>query len=205
LKERINSGLMEIVKKKERLLFQNIPVTDKNKILTAVMLVCIGVGFMLWGGVTEKKRVKTSPELPAKAVTLLESAEDRWSEARLERELAAVLTQIKGAGRVMVDIHLAGTEETQWLFRENKEERVVPQEKGGETREIKVLQEPVFQRKSGGEETPVSTGKKAPPITGVLVVAEGGDDPKIQKELWEATSVLLGIALYRVKVLPWGK
>ena len=53
----------------------------------------------------------------------------------------------------------------------------------GESRETRVLREPVFQRKSGGEETPVRISAKAPAITGVLVVAEGGADPKIQQAL----------------------
>ena len=200
--EKNEKGLMDKVKK-EWTLFQNIPVMDKNKILMAIVLACIGMGFMLWGGISEKQ--KPVPNLPTKAQTLVDLGEEQWSKARLEQEVAAALSQIKGVGKVVVDISLAGSEETQWLIRENKEERVVPQEKGGETREIKVLREPVFQRKSGGEEVPVAVVKKAPPITGVLVVAEGGEDPKTRKELWEATAVLLGIALHRVIVLPWGK
>jgi len=37
-----------------------------------------------------------------------------------------------------------------------------------------------------------------------LVVAEGAADPAIRQQLGEATAVLLGIALHRVIVLPWG-
>ena len=125
-------------------------------------------------------------------------------EKKLEREVAAVLTQIKGAGRVVVDLHLGATEETTWLYREERQERVAPAEQGGETRELTIRREPVFQRKSGGEEAPVYSGKKAPVINGVLVVAEGASDPALQRQLGEAAAVLLGVALHRVIVLPWG-
>ena len=158
---------------------------------------------MLLGGVRGRKPAAPGPEVPAKAAVLLEKAEEQWSKARLEQETAAVLAQIKGAGQVVVAPtgRLGGG---QWLFREEHEERLLPQE-GGESRETRVLREPVFQRKSGGEETPVRISAKAPAIAGVLVVAEGGADPKIQQALGEATATLLGIPLHRVKVLPWGK
>ncbi len=192
------------VKNNEWLLLQNIPIKEKSKLLKAVILICVGSGLMLWGSLAEKKSVQPVADVPVKALNLTESTE-RWSESRLEREVAAILTQVRGAGRVMVDINLAGTEETEWLYRENREERVIPQDQGGESREIKVQREPVFQRKSGGEESPISTRIKAPPITGVLVVVEGGENPEVCKELWEATAVLLGVPLHRVIVLPWKK
>ena len=184
--------------------FRQLPVKERNLIFTALLMVGIGIGFMLWGGLAEPQSVTPTPEIPAKALSLLETSDEQWSESRLEREVAAVLAQIKGAGRVVVDLHLATTEETEWLYREDREERVTPAEKGGTTRELKIRQEPVFQRKSGGEESPVATGKKAPVISGVLVVAEGADDPAMQRQLGEAAAVLLGIALHRVIVLPWG-
>ena len=198
-----NNALWALMKSKERL-FPHIPVAYKNIILTLLFIGCIGVVLMLWGGSIDRKPATPSPEVPAKAGVLLEKEEEQWSKARLERETAAVLSQIKGAGRVVFALQLAGSEEVQWLFREEQEERLLPQE-GGESRETRVLREPVFQRKSGGEETPVRISAKAPAITGVLVVAEGGADPKIQQALGEAAATLLGISLHRVMVLPWGK
>ena len=134
----------------------------------------------------------------------MEKADERWSESRLEREVAAILAQIKGVGRVVVDLHLATTEEKQWLYREERQERTTPDEQGNGASEFMLRREPVFQRKSGGVETPVCSGQKAPEISGVLVVAEGAADPTIRQQLGEATAILLGIALHRVIVLPWG-
>lgn len=201
---KIDHALAKIVKNNEWLFLQNIPIKEKRKLLKAAILICVGIGLMLWGSLAEKKQVQSVAEIPAKALNLTESNE-KWSESRLEREVATILTQVRGVGRVMVDINLAGTEETEWLYRENREERIIPQEQGGESREIKVQREPVFQRKSGGEESPVSTKIKAPTITGVLVVAEGGENPEICRELSEAAAVLLGVPLHRVIVLPWKK
>lgn len=197
-------GLFDPAKIKDLLGLQKLPVKERKLVLTALLLVGTGIGFMLWGGSMESPPPAPSPALPAKGPALLETAGEDWSESRLEREVATVLAQIKGVGRVVVDLHLAATEETAWLYREERQERVTPAEQGGETRELTVRREPVFQRKSGGEEAPVATGKKAPVISGVLVVAEGASDPVLQRQLAEATAVLLGVALHRVIVLPWG-
>lgn len=197
-------GLIDPAKIKNLLGLQKLPVKERKLVLTALLLVGIGVGFMLWGGSMGSPPPAPSPELPAKGLSLLETADEHWSESRLEREVAAVLTQIKGAGRVVVDLHLAATEETAWLYREERQERVAPAEQGGETRELTIRREPVLRRKSGGEETPVASGKKAPVISGVLVVAEGAADPALKRQLAEAAAVLLGVALHRVIVLPWG-
>lgn len=173
-------------------------------ILTLFLLAGMGIGFMFWGGSGPPKPAGNAPELSAKGLALMEKTDERWSESRLEREVAAILAQIKGVGRVVVDLHLATTEETQWLYREERQERVPPAEQGKNSSDLMLRREPVFQRKSGGTEVPVSSGQKAPVISGVLVVAEGAADPAIRQQLGEATAVLLGIALHRVIVLPWG-
>lgn len=199
-----NNALFWFLGKGKDRSFLQIPTMYKKIMHACLFFGCLGAVFLLLGGIYDRKPAMPSPEVPVKADVLLEKEEEQWSKARLERETAAVLAQIKGAGRVVVALQLAGSEEVQWLFREEQEERLLPQD-GGESRETRVVREPVFQRKSGGEETPVRISAKAPAITGVLVVAEGGADPKIQQALGEAAATLLGVPLHRVKVLPWGK
>jgi stage III sporulation protein AG len=203
MKANKNNGRVELGKIKDWLGFKQIPVQERRMILSALLMVGVGIGFMVWGGMTKPKIQTVPAELPTKGLTLVETEHEHWSEDRLEREVATVLAQIKGAGRVVVDLHLAATAETKWLYREERQERVTPGEQGGETRDLSIRLEPILKR-SGSEETPVSSGKTAPVISGVLVVAEGADDPEVQKQLGEATAVLLGIGLHRVIVLPWG-
>jgi len=184
--------------------WQKLPAKERKKLLTLFLLAGVGIGFMLWGGSGPPKPERSAMELAVKGPVLTEKAEGRWSESRLEREVAAILTQIEGVGRVVVDLHLATTEEHQWLYREERQERTTPAEAGKSGRELMLRREPVFQRQSGGGEAPVSSGQKAPVIGGVLVVAEGAADPAVRRQLGEATAVLLGIPLHRVIVLPWG-
>ncbi len=44
--------------------------------------------------------------------------------------------------------------------------------------------------------------EKAPQITGVLVVADGADDPVVKEELGEATAALLNLSPHQIRVLP---
>ena len=197
-----DQGWFELAKIKDWLGFRQLPPKERKLILTTLLLVGVGIGFMLWGGIANSPSNTMPPELPVKGLSLATAEGEHWSEERLEREVATILAQIKGVGRVVVDLHLITTEETQWLCREDRQERVTPSEHG-ETRELTIRREPVLKRNSG-EESPVRIGKTAPLISGVLVVAEGAADPGIQRQLGEAVAVLLGIALHRVIVLPWG-
>ncbi|NLC53681.1 MAG: hypothetical protein GX770_06910 [Firmicutes bacterium] len=199
-----NDGRFSLDKLLNCLGLQKLPAKERKMILTLFLLAGMGIGFMFWGGNGQPRPERTDAELSAKGLTLMEKADERWSESRLEREVAAILAQIKGVGRVVVDLHLATTEEKQWLYREERQERTTPDEQGNGASEFMLRREPVFQRKSGGVEAPVCSGQKAPEISGVLVVAEGAADPTIRQQLGEATAILLGIALHRVIVLPWG-
>ena len=183
---------------------QKLPAKERKTILTLFLLAGMGVAFMFWDGSGQPKPGQAAPELPVKGPALAEKGDEQWSESRLEREVAAILAQVKGAGRVVVDLHLATTAESQWLYREERQERVGATGQGNSPGELMTRREPVFQRQSGGVEAPVLNGQKAPVISGVLVVAEGAADPAIRRQLGEATAVLLGIALHRVLVLPWG-
>ncbi|NLB17260.1 MAG: stage III sporulation protein AH, partial [Syntrophomonadaceae bacterium] len=52
---------------------------------------------------------------------------------------------------------------------------------------------------------PVLEESKAPEVIGVLVVAQGADDPAVEECVSQAVTGLLGISASRVTVLPMNK
>lgn len=180
-----------------------IPAGERKKLLVLVSLLCLGVVFMLLAG---KPRVPDQRLAPSEEnIPQWENGEGFWDKKQMETELSSALSQITGVGRVRVDIMPAGTAREHWLYRETTEERTSGRENGEVTREQRIQKEPVFRRGSGGTEEPVLIVKEAPAVAGVLVVAEGAENPVTCRRLWEATATVLGIPVHRVMVLPWGE
>ena len=117
-----------------------------------------------------------------------EGEEPEGSYARqTEKRLAAVLSQIEGAGEVEV-----------FLTVRSEGELVVATETT-EHADGSVTTSPVL---SGGE--PIVLEECLPAVTGVLIVAEGADDLSIRFNLLEAAASVLDINQSLIKVYTKG-
>ena len=184
--------------------WKGIPFKEQMVILTLVVLVSLGVLLMLGGRkmVSEESHNASKQEISSQQVP---GDPDLWSASQLEADLLTALRRIKGVGRVEVVITLTESAEERWLFRENKEQRVVKDQTGGVTEEWKETKEPILRRGKDGAETPIRLKTEAPKIAGVLVVAEGAQNSPVRRSLWEATATVLGVPLHHVMVTPWGE
>lgn len=126
-------------------------------------------------------------------------------EEQLEAKLTAILSQVKGAGTVAVNVTLESGSNKEYAKNMVKESKVI-QEKdtaGGtrtttETRETEQL----TMSKENGADRPVMVREARPAVKGVLVVAAGAADSRIKAELTRAVETALGIPQYRITVLP---
>jgi stage III sporulation protein AG len=58
------------------------------------------------------------------------------------------------------------------------------------------------QGNSGGSDTPVVVSQTSPEIAGVLVLADGANDPVLKEKLVQAVETVLDLPAYKVIVLP---
>lgn len=132
---------------------------------------------------------------------LSDAGEDSDSYARLlERRLEEALIQVKGVGKVSVMITLSSSKE-----------KIV--EKDRETSTDKSLEgENVQNQNSSSSETSVYSGQSgsqspyvkktlSPDIQGVIVIAEGGDNPVVIENITEAVQALFGVDTHKIKVM----
>ncbi|MDO5539471.1 MAG: stage III sporulation protein AG [Eubacteriales bacterium] len=122
----------------------------------------------------------------------------------LETRLERILEQMAGAGRVKVMI-------TQVDSGEKIVEKDVPvqernsQEEGSEgvVRTEKEVQreETTVYSKSDDTQIPYVIREIAPEIGGVLVLAQGGDDPVTEKNITDAVMALFGLEAHKIKVM----
>ncbi len=103
--------------------------------------------------------------------------EDEYKEM-LEKRLENTLTGVSGVGRTKVMITFEGTGEKVAL----KDEATVFEE-------------------DGSSKTPYVIKEIEPVVKGVVVVAEGGGDITVKKEIIEAVMVLFGLESHKIKVM----
>ncbi len=102
---------------------------------------------------------------------------------RLESKLSSVLSAVENAGKVDVVISVESGMETVYAY-----ETVI---KGETTTQTPVL--------VGGK--PVVVKEVYPPITGVLIVAQGANSVSVMRKLQQATISLLNVDIQQIEIL----
>ena len=99
--------------------------------------------------------------------------------AALEQRLETILQRMRGVGDVQVMI----------TFRDQ-----------GGSGSCENSETTVYAR-SDGDETPFVNRAILPQIDGVLIVAEGGDDSEVRKNISESVEALFGLDAHKIKIV----
>ncbi|NPV52546.1 MAG: hypothetical protein HPY71_03370 [Firmicutes bacterium] len=128
-------------------------------------------------------------------------------KAQLERNVAAALSDIRGAGRVTVSISFAGTRANKYASNLTREKKTT-EEKDREgvmriTTDARDSDQLALIRGGPqGQETPILLETREPEIRGVVVVADGAGNPGVKLTMARAVETLLGVPPHKVLVLP---
>lgn len=113
-------------------------------------------------------------------------------EEEMEGRLKALLECMYGVGKVEVMITLAATDERIVL-----KDYDISEAEDSERR----LEETVFYTDETGRESPYCTRIITPEVEGVVVVAEGGDDPRRIIEITEVIQSLFDVPVHKIRVV----
>lgn len=181
----------------------------KNGVINTklILLGTLGVILLLSGGMLDRLSPKPSTEVPAEISKSTLPLSSSYEEV-LEGKLANLLSKVKGAGAVNVNITLENGSTQEHAKNVVKESKVI-QEKdtsGGvrtttETKES----EQILVGKENGVDRPVVVREVKPLIKGVLVIAEGAYDSTVKANLTKAVETGLGIPPYKITVLAQRK
>lgn len=171
----------------------------------ALILGLTGILFLLLGGLGDSP----APGPVDSGFSLQEKQlEDlvREREKDLARELARILSKVKGVGRVEVELTLeTGPIRIYEVDRREEVQNLHEQDAGGGVREQETLsweEQVVVLRDAGGNEKALVIKEIQPQVRGVLVVAEGAENAWVRDALTRAASRVLGVPVHRVIVLP---
>jgi stage III sporulation protein AG len=123
--------------------------------------------------------------------------------AALDRTLEGVLSQVAGAGQVMVEVDLTAGPQSVFASNTQTNRTQSQQTPSGGGSDQSVQTQNSSQVVLAGS-TPVVAATRAPTVAGVLVVATGAVHPQVKAALAEAAQAATGVPLYRVTVLAGG-
>ena len=136
---------------------------------------------------------------------LEEIRKEEYIVNQLEERLEEILSSMQGVGAVRVMITLASqgekiVEKDIPLERNN----IVENDSGGGSRstsEMYSKEETVYTVNSEGDKVPYVTKEKSVEVAGVSVVAQGGDQALVQKNISDVIQALFGIEEHKIKVV----
>lgn len=162
----------------------------------------LGIALLLSGSLFAKDSGKPSePKSGSKIVNT-----DRMSMSEYEHvyetKLAEVLSQIHGVSDVTVMVNLDSTEEL--VFAENDSDQnstTTENDKQGGTRTItQVNKNKDIVMTKGSSDQPVVVKTVKPHVRGVLVVAKGAEQPRIQAIIMESVQRVLEVPPHRIGI-----
>lgn len=134
-----------------------------------------------------------------------EGIQEEYIVERLEQRLEEMLSSMQGVGDVKVMVTLVSSGE-KVIEKDIPLERsnVVENDSSGgnrSTNEMYSREETVYVTNAQGEKIPYVVKEYSAVVEGVSVVAEGGDNALVQKNISEVIQALFGIEEHKIKVV----
>ena len=131
--------------------------------------------------------------------------QENYVVSRLEQKLEDILSSMYGVGKVKVMITLiSGGEKVIAKDIPMERNNIVENDSAGgnrNTNEMYSQEETVYSTTHEGEKIPYVIKENSAVVKGVSVVAEGGDNSMVQKNISEVIQALFGIEEHKIKVV----
>ena len=156
------------------------------------LLLLLGLALVLWPS------GKREAETPTEPTAAAESAEDFGEDYRLrtEKELAALLSQMEGAGRVKVMLTLKTGPAAHY-----QTDRSTSRGGAGDRETAESEERTVILDRGSAYDEPALVSTAYPVFQGALILAEGASDPTVRYQLSAAVAALLGLGADQITVV----
>lgn len=170
------------------------------------LLLCVAAGiFLLWLSIPVEKKEQKQEMQKIESETNIENTELNTYIENLENKLKTVLSNVDGIGEVEVMITAKTSKEkvtlkdTPYSRKDTKE----TDSTGGTRENVEISSEEssVMEKAEDGSESPYITKEVQPEIEGVVVIARGADQKKIETEINEAVVALFDVPSHKIKVM----
>lgn len=172
---------------------------NKTQLLTVFL---VGVLLLVIAWPTPQKGNENQEE---KEVEAFSTSEEEAYQEYMERRIARALEQVEGVGKTEVVITLKSTAERVVEKDEVSDGQTSSESDSvGGTREVterSSQKSSVYEQNADGTQTPYVRKELTPEIEGVLVVADGGDNAVVIRDITEAIQALFGVEAHKIKIM----
>jgi len=177
----------------------------ENKKLTYYLVACVALGIfalVLRRNIPAPQEV-TYPEF--EALPQAAAPHPTYHAHELEYRLSEFFSLVDGAGQVRVMISPPAGRETVFAVNTNTSDATSKEQdaQGGtrETRQTQLYEQTVILTDRSGNSYPLILREVEPQATGIVIIAEGGDNPHVRDALTRAARAMLGLEAHMVQVL----
>ncbi|MBE3551619.1 MAG: stage III sporulation protein AG [Kyrpidia tusciae] len=143
-----------------------------------------------------------TPSIPATDQAGGGSEEMKAYEQAYEQQLTSLLSRLPGVQDVRVMVNVDSTEEVVYARNDQNQNQTINEtDKQGGTR-VTASQSSNDQVVLAGQNQPLIVKRLRPQVRGVLVVAKGAQDARVQAEIVQAVAAVLGVPPHRIAVVP---
>ena len=177
----------------------------KEQLLTAVLVVVILL-LVFWPSAADHEKQEKQEKQQTEEVQTQVQAEETNADERkkLEDDLKRILLQVEGVGEVDVAVTMESTGRKLVEKDVPLSESSVDETGNGTNskKESKSSDEAtVYLENADGTKAPYVIEETMPVVRGVLVVAQGADDPQVVAEIKEAAMALFHLEAHKIKVM----
>lgn len=185
--------------KKEWMDFEKLRTVPKNQILIGGL-----VGILLLVIALPAGSGKEESQEEAQESQIVQKEDSGNYEKHLERRLKEVLESMDGVGKAEVMITLKDNGESVVEKNVTKDNKKIQEEDGSTRRtdtEEQLQEETVFSQAQSSSQEPFVSKEVTPKIEGVLVVAQGGGNKIVAKNISDAVLALFPVEAHKIKVV----
>lgn len=180
----------------------------KNKykrFLGILMIVfCFGMVFMVMNNEWKSKKSTLPNEFGDETLLSQQQNTSTFAE-QFEKKLATQLQKIEGVGNVEVIITMKSNGELilnkDQPIKSSTSNEVDGQGSTAESTEIEQEMATILVQNSDGSEEPIVIKELTPEVSGILIIAEGGENIVVKSNLIQAAKVLLDLPANKIEVL----
>lgn len=183
-------------------LFQKLAENDRYRKIIVIAGIAGILLILLSGSLKSCDTSQSSQPQPASSQAAVTA--DQYTKA-LETDLTGIISQISGVGNAKVLVTLDQTAKSVYATEE-KQSRQQTSEKadsqnGKSEEDYSNETNYLLIKNSDGSEQALRVTEIQPMVKGVVVVCDGGDDPKVQQSVTDAVTTALHITSVRVCVI----
>ena len=178
---------------------------DKKKISFLFIMFLTGLLLLLFSKNLIKPSNNTKVDNSIIAPNTYKASDPQTYEEKLEKRLEKEFANIDGVGKVEVIIMLKTSGEI-IINKDTPNSQTQSDEvdsEGGTRQNIQTdsKEATVLINNSDGSTKPIILKELEPEISGVVIIAEGGDDILVKKNLINAAKVLLDVPMHKIEVM----